>query len=226
MTAQNQNRIIVDDAKERAQLEKTQQTIEEQRKEILKQKYIQKQMKKYKLFRFSNWLLWIMLALLFIGGLFVYNNFLFLGTDYWGKEGGYSRVQDRGPLNASAFEKVNATYATKDGRSAKLEQNGPTVNLLVYVPQGTDTGAARQFTEEVITNFLTELGDAKTPVAPYGQTFMKYEMSIIVTQSDMAKPDDATLDQIGDLAGQTNKIAYPFFGAIHKGVMTWTNNIT
>lgn len=225
MANQNQNRIVVNDAKERAQFQKTQKTIEEQRKSMLKQKYIQKQMKKYKLFRFSNWLLWFTIALLAVGGLFVYNKFLYLGTDYWGKDGGYSRLENRGSLDGAVIEKVNKTYEVKDGRGARLEQRGPVVNLLVYVPVDTAVNNATKFTDEIINTLLTELGDAKTAEAPYGKTFMNYEMNIIVAQSGMAKPDEATLNQIGDLNGPATKIAYPFFGTIHKGVMTWTNNI-
>lgn len=225
MVNQNSNRVVVDDTKEREQLKKTTQTIEEQRKAILKQKYMQKQMKKYQLFRFSNWLLWITLAVLIFGGIFVYNNFLYLGNHYWGKEGGYSRLENRGELNKSAFDKVNKTYESKDGRSAKFEQKGPSVELLVYVPAATAANEAKLFTDEAITAFLTELNDAKSAEAPYGKTFMNYDMNIIVTQTDLAKPDVAILNELGNLDGQANKITYPFFGTIHKGVIVWTNNV-
>ncbi|MGL4662158.1 MAG: hypothetical protein ACRCV7_00545 [Culicoidibacterales bacterium] len=225
MANQNQNRVVVDDTRERAQFEKVQRTIEEQRKAALKQKYIQKHMKKYKFFRFSNWILWITIVLLIVAGIFAYNKFLYLGTDYWGKQGGYSRVENRGELNKSAIEKVNKSYELKDGRSARFEQKGPAVNLLVYVPAETAGKDAMQFMNDAIAAFLTELGDAKTAEAPYGKTFMTYDMNIIVTQTDLKKPGEETMYQLGNLSGPEQKITYPFFGTIHKGVMTWTNNI-
>lgn len=229
-----QQRIVVNDEKERAQLEKSRSEMLQQemkRQEMLKrmtpaqQKAWKKEMKKYELLRFSNWMLWITMVLVVVVGVYVYVNFLYLGSDYWGKEDGYSRVADRPALKKSAFDNVNNALKDSSGRSAKFEQKGPVVNLLVTVPEGTPVDGAKQFTEEAINQFLGELGDAKSEKLPYGTTFSKYELSIIITQKNLAKPDDAALNQIGNPSGAATKISYPFFGTVSKGVMTWTNNV-
>lgn len=252
MPDKNNNRVVVDDAKERAQLAQIQAELNQQKpaqnkgpkaagkpkqtqkpnvKPVAltpeqKQKQLKKEAKKYKLFRFSNWVLWITIAALIIGGIYVYTNFLYLGTNqYWGKEGGYSRVSDRGPLAQKAFDKINNTYKDENGNTAKVEQRGPSVNLFVVVKEGTSVDDAKKFADTVVTEFLTELGDGRSADAPYGKTFMKYELSVQVTQKNLAKPNDESLNKIGDLNGEQQKITYPFFGTVHKGVMTWTNNV-
>lgn len=264
MPENNNNRVIVNDAKERAQLAQIQAELNQQKKptqqnsnintaqqpkqwQIPKQtqnpnpnpkqkpkakpltseqKKLEKQAKKYNVFRFSNWLLWITIAVLIICGFFIYTNFLNLGTNqYWGKEGGYSRVSDRGPLAQKAFDKINNTYQDANANTAKIEQRGPVVNLLVTVKEKTPVNDAKKFTDTVVTEFLTELGDARSAEAPYGNTFMKYELNIQVTQRNLAKPTDESLNKIGDLGGEQQKVVYPFFGTVRKGVMTWTNNV-
>lgn len=234
MTDLDKSNVKINDEKERQQLSQAQKEPAEdvtksnmsvdERKALVKKKSLYEKSKKWHWYSFTNIITAVAIIGLIIAGIFTYREFFHLSGPVYGGEN-YNRLAENPELSKQGLSNVNDKFKDTDGSfSAKVEQYGPVVAMYVVVPDATAHDSAKKYANEVIDTLIKELGDSKSPEAPYGKTFQNYDLQItVVTKTLPSLTSEQKFEQANE-QGKTNPLPYPFYGNIKKGVLSWSNN--